>query len=79
MNTNDFGGTSSATPLVAGVAALMMSVNNKLTRAETQQILADTADKIGSGYDANGHSIKFGFGRVNAAKAVEAAENFGNP
>jgi hypothetical protein len=35
--------------------------------------LQNTADKIGSGYDANGHSNRFGFGRVNAAKAIDHA------
>ena len=36
--------------------------------------LANTADKIGGGYDARGHSKDFGFGRLNAGKAVAAAE-----
>ena len=74
LNTNDFGGTSSATPLAAGVAALMLSVNPDLTRAQVQQILADTAEKIGTGYNSKGHSSKFGFGRVDAARAVAAAK-----
>ena len=74
-HTNSFGGTSSATPLAAGVAALVLSVDNSLTVAELKNLLARTADKIGSGYDAAGHSDKFGFGRVNAAKAVQAAKD----
>lgn len=71
LHTNDFGGTSSATPLAAGVAALMLSVDPTLNRQALREMLQNTADKIGSGYDANGHSNKFGFGRVNAAKAVQ--------
>jgi subtilisin family serine protease len=71
LHTNDFGGTSSATPLVAGVAALMLSADSTLNRQALREILQNTADKIGSGYKANGHSNKFGFGRVNAAKAVQ--------
>ena len=77
LHTNSFGGTSSATPLVAGVAALVLSANPSLTRADLRDVLTSTADKIGSGYDANGHSDRFGFGRVNAALAVQAAIGMG--
>ncbi len=73
----DFGGTSSATPLVAGICALVLSANPNLTAKEVKQILIQTADKIGDAadYDARGHSIKYGYGRVNAAKAVQEALN----
>lgn len=74
--TFDFGGTSSATPLAAGLAALMLSVNPDLTSAEVKQIMMDTADKIdpaGGEYDGNGHSPWYGHGRINAKKAVAAA------
>ncbi len=73
--TARFGGTSSATPLVAGVIGLMLSANPQLTLANVRRILRDTADKIGdrSLYDANGHSDEFGYGRVNARAAVDAA------
>jgi subtilisin family serine protease len=73
--TNSFGGTSSATPLTAGVAALMLSVNPDLTAADVKDILAKTADQIGSGYDASGHSDEFGYGRINALKAVQEAQS----
>lgn len=84
--TSDFGGTSSACPVVAGVAALVLSVNPNLTAREVKQLLQDTADKIvdptidpqlGTDYgtyDANGHSYWFGYGKVNALKAVQAAQ-----
>ncbi|MBK8256230.1 MAG: S8 family serine peptidase [Polyangiaceae bacterium] len=78
-NANDasgFGGTSAATPLTAGVAALMLSVNPALTPAEIRQILQSTADKIdpiNAAYDATGWSNQYGFGRVNAARAVQGA------
>lgn len=69
-----FGGTSAATPIVAGVCALILSANPSLTAREVKKILAQTADKIGSPADyVNGHSLKFGYGRVNALKAVEEA------
>ena len=72
-HTNSFGGTSSATPLAAGIAALVLSAQPNLSRTELRDLLAQTADKIGSGYDAKGHSDEFGFGRLNAEKAVQAA------
>jgi subtilisin family serine protease len=77
LSTNDFGGTSSATPLVAGVAALMLSANAKLDVEGVKGVLKDTAEKIGGGYDANGHSQRFGFGRVHAGRAVALARDLG--
>ena len=44
--TGRFGGTSSATPLAAGVAALVKSANPELTAIEIQDILEKTTDKI---------------------------------
>ena len=74
LHTNSFGGTSSATPLAAGVAALVLSINPNLTRTDLRDVLASTADKIGSGYDSRGHSNEFGFGRIDAGAAVQAAQ-----
>ena len=78
-NANDgsgFGGTSSATPLAAGVAALMLSVNPGLTPEGIRQILRGSAAKIDPAhgqYDAHGWSRQYGYGRVNAALAVQRA------
>ncbi|MET0626781.1 MAG: S8 family serine peptidase [Pyrinomonadaceae bacterium] len=74
--TNSFGGTSSATPGVAGVAALILSRNPNLRWDEVRDILKRSADRIdtaGGKYDPNGHSHFYGYGRVNAKKAVELA------
>lgn len=69
-----FGGTSSATPLVAGICALMLSANPDLTARQVKDILQKTADKIGSPSEyVNGHSNKYGYGRVNADRAVAEA------
>ena len=69
-----FGGTSSSCPLVAGICALMLSVNPDLTAKEVKEILTKTADKIGPGYEyINGHSNKYGHGKVNADRAVAEA------
>ena len=69
-----FGGTSSATPLVAGVCALILSANPDLTAREVKDILTKTADKIGTPSEyVNGHSPKYGYGKVNADRAVAEA------
>lgn len=69
-----FGGTSSSTPLVAGICALILSANPDLTGAEVKDILIQTADKVGQPTDYyRGHSRKFGYGRVNAMRAIEEA------
>jgi len=80
-----FGGTSSACPLVAGLAGLIISANPELTSKQVRKILQETTDKIvdkkpdivlknkKGTYDANGHSEWFGYGKVNAEKAVKAA------
>jgi thermitase len=62
-------GTSFAAPIVAGVAALVLSVNPALSAAQVQDILTQSADDLGTaGYDTD-----YGYGRVNAYKAVLAA------
>ena len=45
--TRTFGGTSSATPLVAGICALLLSVNPALTAKQVKEILESTARRIG--------------------------------
>lgn len=83
--TGRFGGTSSATPLVAGIAALVISANENLTADEVRKIIEETTDKIEDlnpdiitghakgTYNEKGFSEWFGFGKVNAAKAVQKA------
>jgi subtilisin family serine protease len=75
--TNSFGGTSSACPGAAGVAALVLSANPALRMDEVRDILkrsCDQIDQAGGQYDANGHSDLYGFGRLNAASAVANAK-----
>lgn len=105
--TNSFGGTSSATPLVAGIAGLVISANQNLTALEVINILEQTASKDlnftpyaktppasfdpntswdvspipphntglfnDSGTPNGTWSSWFGFGKVDALKAVEKA------
>jgi subtilisin-like proprotein convertase family protein len=75
--TNRFGGTSSACPGAAGVAALVLSANPELKWHEVKDIFRRAGDRIdpqGGQYDANGHSPFYGFGRLNARTAVELAQ-----
>jgi len=83
--SDQFGGTSAATAIVAGVAALVLSVNPGLSATGVKNILQDTADKIidndpdqmtgqCKGEYANGKSEWFGSGKVNAGRAVRNAE-----
>ena len=65
--------TSRATAFATGVVALMLSANPCLTNDEVRDILKRTNDKIGTGYDNEGHSWEMGYGRVNAKAAVEAS------
>ena len=73
--TETFGGTSSATPLVVGICALLLSINPNLTGGAVRDIIQGTARKIGPAdeYDANGHSLLFGYGCVDAQRAAQAA------
>ena len=64
-----FNGTSSATPHVSGIVALMLSVNPDLTPPEVKDILQETAEDLGKpGFDRY-----YGYGRVNAKRAVAEA------
>ncbi|MCI0336207.1 MAG: S8 family serine peptidase, partial [Acidobacteria bacterium] len=73
--TNGFGGTSSATPLAAGIGALILSANGALKWDEVRSIMRSTAEKIdrtGGSY-RNGFSLQYGYGRVDAEAAVRDA------
>lgn len=71
--TTSFGGTSAACPVVAGVAALVLSVDPTLTDAGVKNILYSTAIDMGSA----GFDNTYGNGRVNAGGAVAAASGGG--
>ena len=63
-------GTSFSAPIVAGIAALVMSADSTLSPAKVQDILEQSSDDLGPpGWDPG-----YGWGRVNAAKAVAMAQ-----
>ena len=90
---HDFGGTSAATPLVAGVAALTRSANADLTWRDIKVILAASASKndpesLGWQDGAAKHPVsstsryhfnhEYGFGVVDAQGAVDLAKRWTN-
>ncbi|MDX9725110.1 MAG: S8 family serine peptidase [Bacteroidales bacterium] len=80
--TGNFGGTSASCPGVAGTAALILAANPALSWIQVKDILRDTAERIDTqngSYDESGHSIYYGFGRVNAEKAVKGAIELKTP
>lgn len=52
--TDEFGGTSAATPVTVGVIALMLEANPELTNVDVQMILAVSAAMTGSSYGSSG-------------------------
>lgn len=62
-------GTSFASPITAGVVALMMAAKPTLSSGQVESLLYSTSLDLG----AAGRDIYFGYGRVDAAAAVRAA------
>ncbi len=82
---SDFGGTSSATPLVSGVVALMLDANPNLTWRDVQHVLVNSAAQnhpADSDWVTNGagHLLnhKYGFGVIDAEAAVALASSWTN-
>jgi len=73
----EFSGTSSATPLAAGIGALILSKNPGLTASEVRAIMRKSCDKVGgvsyAGGDsgAGGWNTYYGYGRINAKTALD--------
>lgn len=68
-------GTSFSSPIVAGLAALVLSVNPCLTPFEVKYIIKSTTDPI---VDAANFPNMLGTGRINAYKAVKKAQELSN-
>ena len=69
--TSTFNGTSSATPHVAGAAALMLSANPELSASDVRALLASTAKPIER---QPGWTKELGNGRLDVGAAVAAAK-----
>ena len=68
-------GTSFSAPVIAGVAAVMMSARPDLGGDQIESLMYSTAVDLG----AAGRDPVFGYGRVNAAAAVRAAVAYQTP
>lgn len=82
-NATDYstrGGTSYATPLVSGIALMLLEKDNTLTVGQVYNAIRYGAEKVG-GYDYNyssadpGKSSELGYGRVNAYKTIFEVPN----
>ena len=80
--TKFFGGTSSATPLVSGVLALLLQANPALGWRDVQEILIRSATQVSpddADWSTNSAGFtfnhKFGAGLINAQAAVALATN----
>ncbi|XP_070821968.1 furin-like protease kpc-1 [Chaetodon trifascialis] len=78
-----FPGTSSAAPIAAGILALVLEVNPKLTWRDVQHLIAKTAkipdpDEPGWNINAAGHHVhhRYGFGLLDAGLMVQQAAHF---
>jgi subtilisin family serine protease len=67
--TSSFGGTSSACPVVAGVATLLLGYDASLTSSQVKNILYSSAIDMGPA----GNDLEYANGRVNALGALQAA------
>ena len=63
-------GTSMAAPVVSGVVAAMYAVNSDITPAQVREALYETASDLGT----KGWDKYYGYGLVNADRALLAAE-----
>ncbi len=76
----NFGGTSASAPHVAGLAALIRSINPSMSWSTVKTIINTTTTKI-SGYDDDpefGKNEEIGHGRINAYEALKyTLENYG--
>lgn len=77
-----FNGTSSATPHVAALAGLILSLNPNLTNVEVREIISETTDKINqpayvylptAGKPFGAWNNDVGYGRINAERALLVA------
>ena len=71
--TARFSGTSAAAPLVAGAAALLLSVDSSLSAMEVRALLTRNTDRQLPELQEGGHDLRLGHGRLHVGQAVADA------
>jgi len=67
-------GTSMSSPVVAGIAALLLDADPTLTPAEVKEAIKSTArTDVHTGVILSGGSLRWGMGKVNAYRAITEA------
>lgn len=70
--TNLFGGTSSACPVAAGIAGLLVAVAPERTSQQLYEVLIQTARQaVYAAPDAKGHDTLYGYGIVDPVPALK--------
>jgi subtilisin family serine protease len=75
--TDDFGFTSAACAIAAGVCARILAVNQSLTARDVREVIAQSCRKIdedGGSYDERGHSPFYGYGCLDPIRAIAIAD-----
>lgn len=68
-----FGGTSSAAPVVSGIAGLLLAADPELSADDINGVLEATAEQAAFARpDESGHDLEYGFGLVRADLAMAA-------
>jgi len=73
--TDDFGFTSAACAIAAGVCARILAMDPSLTGLDVRALVAQSCERIdvaAGTYDERGHSPLYGFGRVSLERALHA-------
>jgi subtilisin family serine protease len=76
--TLDFGGTSSATPLVSGIVASIIMQYPTLTASEVREVLRAGAEKIGPYAYPGDKNDYYGYGRANLFNSLTACPDNDN-
>ncbi len=74
-DVNTFNGTSASAPIISAAVAILLEVDENLTRSDIKNILKTSADKVGNIEYVNGHNMYYGYGKVNLGKAIDLVKS----